>query len=926
VLAQNLDRKLCALLLGACALASCTRSPPLACEAGPPAPPHTQRPRIDGRSAPVKTILSNGLTVLIQESHSAPVVALQAWVKVGSADEGPGERGLAHVHEHMLFKGTQRRGVGEIGAAVEAAGGEINAWTSYDETVFDLVLASRFLDQGLDILADALLHSSFEESALRAELEVVVDEIRRSRDLPERSLTEHLFTTAYQQHPYRHPIIGSVRSVQALTRQQVLDFYQRWYRPSNMVLVLAGDLDPKRALRRVEELFAEAPEGAAPPQRRPEEPAQRSLRAHIAWDPVSESHLALGFPIPRLQHEDVPAIDLLAVLLAQGESSRLEQEVRRRRALATDVYAYAYTPRDAGLLVVGGSTPPERSERALVALTEETLRLTREPVSEAELERARQVLRTEVVYQKETVEGTARKLGYYEAVAGDLGYEARYHERLARLDPKTLLAVAQRYLRAERMSVAMLLPRRPGEEPPEELADLDLARVAALVAEAEAKLSQRFHSPALPPAQRGVHRVRLDNGLTLLIQPDPSVPLVALRAVFLGGLRAEQDAQQGIENLLARLLTRGTASRSAEQLAQRFDEMGGELAGVSGRNTLGLKAEVLSEHFTPALELLADCLLHPAFPQAEVARERSLVLEEIQARDDNLASLAFRAFAQELFGQHPYRFDPLGEQHTVAHIERDALERHYRRRYTPAQLTLAVVGDVDPAEVLRQVQRLLGGPSAPGQRPAALPDWPRPEAPRLAVRHMEREQAHLVLGFPGARLDAADRFALDLLATVLSGQGGRLFLELRERRAMAYSVGAVTQEGVEPGYFAIYLACAPDRIDEAIEAVLAQLALVRDEGITQAELRRAQEYLVGTQAIGLQRCSERAATLAFNELYGLGWDAHLAYPAEIMALDRDRIQEAARRHLALDRYTLAVVKPQAAPLRLLPGPSTSRAD
>lgn len=905
-------------------------------------------PRSDGRSRPLRKVLPNGLVVVLQESHSAPVVALQMWVKVGSADEADHERGLAHVHEHMLFKGTARRGIGEIAAAVERAGGDINAWTSYDQTVYHLVLASRFFEQGLDILADAVLASAFEPEAFAAELEVVIDEIRRTRDMPERMLSEQLFATAYRQHPYRHPIIGKVETVQALTREQVLDFYRRWYVPSNMVLVVTGDVDEEQALHAVERLLGGAPalpEGRvpadlAPVTARPVEPPQDGLRTVLQHDDIAEAHLSVAFHIPGLLHDDVPALDLISVLLGEGESSRLGREVKRRQAAATDVFAYAYTPREPGLLVAGAATPPERAEAALRGVLGQLFRLHHEPVTADELARARRILETEVVYQKETVEGAARKLGFYETVAGDLAFEERYYQRLALVTPEEMQGVARRYLQPSNMTLALLLPRSaeveapqagaettaakapspipaPGAPPPAGRgATLDQPGLHALVTEVAQAVAARYAPLPLPPAVHGVHRLVLGNGLTLLIQEDHAVPLVAVRAAFLGGQRAEAPTEQGIENLLARLLTRGTSALSGEEIARRFDRMGGSIGGFSGRNSFGLRAQFLASELVPALELFTDCLLDPAFPPEEVERERGLVLEEIRARDDNLANLSFRAFAQLLFGEHPYSFDLLGEEETVSRLEREDLRRHFRQRYAPARLTLAVVGDVQPQQVAQEINRLLGGASAPGEVPPAALPWRRPEVRQMAFRYRERNQAHIVLGFPGTTLNSPDRFPLEVLTSVLAGQGGRLFVELRDKRAMAYSVGAVNLEGIDPCFVAVYMATSPDRLDEAVEGLLGELGRVRAQGVTAEELARAQQSLIGSQAVGLQRVADRAATIAFDELYGLGFDAHRRYPEEIGRVTLEQVRSVASKYLDLERYSLAVVKPEGARMSL----------
>ncbi len=863
-----------------------------------------EAPRLDGREPVVEKVLDNGLRVLVQPEAGAPVVAIQVWVGVGSADEGPGEHGLAHLHEHMMFKGTGRRGEGEIAASVEAAGGDVNAWTSYDETVYHMVLGSGRLDEGLEIMADALLGSTFTADALASELEVVLDELRRTRDLPSQVITNLLFGEAFREHPYGHPIVGDPESVEGFTRDRLLAFHRRWYVPANMVLVVAGELDVDHTLDLVDELFGRPAQGGRPTRTRPMEPRQTSLRVAVERDLLSEAHVALGFHVPGLTHPDVPALDLLTTVLGDGDAARLERGVRRRLGLVTDVYSYTFTPKDPGLLVVGAAMPPDKLEPALAALLRELFELRAGEVGEEELARAKRLIRTDLVYQRETVEGQARKLGYYQTVANDVRFEERYYQAVERLTPGDLARVAETYLTPDNLTVALILPSGPGGPA------IDRERVAGIVSRAAEEVRERHRPVALPAPVEGVYRVELANGMVLLIMPDHQVPVVAVRGVCLGGSRAEDDSTRGINHLVARMLTRGTSTMSGEEIARRFDDIGGAGGGFSGRNTLGLAATFLAGHMEEGLDLVADCLLDPAFPEPELARERSLVLEELQARDDNPSSVVFRAFYETLFGNHPYSHDVMGERQSVEGLTREDLAAYYRSHCTPGGLVLAVVGDVDPQRVADQVNLRMGHEPA-GSRAQRQPmSWPPPEGRRVKVVFKERHQAHVVLGFPGTTLDGPDRFALDVLATVLGSQGGRLFVELRDRRGLAYSIGAVTLEGVDPGYVAVYLATDPSRLEDAIQGVLQELERVTRGEITEEEVARAKEYLVGTHAMGMQRRSERAAAIALDEIYGLGFDAHLHYPERIHRVTRDEVLAVAKRYLLLDRYVLAVVRPK----------------
>jgi zinc protease len=856
--------------------------------------------------------LPSGLTVVVAESHAAPVVAAQVWVRVGSADELPGEEGLAHLHEHMLFKGTARRGVGEIAQAIEAAGGDINAWTSFDHTVYHVVLAAPFLELGLEVLADAVQRPAFDPGELEREKKVVLEELKRTRDMPGRWLSDLLFERAFKRHPYGHAILGTEASVAAVDRAAILAFFRKHYRADHMTLVVAGDVEPRAVVALARKLWKGGAGAPGRPARAPE-PAQRKMRLGLLADNIQEAHVGLAWHIPDVQSADVPALDLLAALLGQGDSSRLNLELRRAQGLVSDAYAYAYTPQDPGLFVAGLTCRPERTGQAVERLALEVARLAAAPVGATELAKVKAMVESDALYQGETVQGLARRVGYHQLLTGDPTYGDVYLARALAVTPTDLQRVAQRYLTPDRLTGLALLPqnghkppaRGEPSAPPLSVDGLRGALERGFAAASAAAVESRSQDS-------GVTRIKLKHGPVLIVQEDHHVPLVAFRAAFLGGSRHESEAEAGIHNFLAGLLTKGCGALSAADVAREVDSLAGGLDGFSGRNTFGLRAEFPARHFDRGLELFAACLQSPSLAEKEIKRERELTLDEIAARDDNLAGLAFDLFTATLYPSHPYRLPLLGTRKSVASFRRAQLKAHLERWFTPERMVLSVVGDVDTERVVEQVKALLAGRAPSGEAPAkpSLPLDPPPERPRLASKHRARAQAHLVLGFPGARLADRDRHALEVLTALLTGQGGRLFVELRDRRSLAYSLSGFSLEGIEPGYLAFYLGVDPARAAEARDALLQALEPLRRGPVPAEELERARRYLVGTQAISLQRTSARAAAMAFSELYGLGHLAHTEYAERIQKVTAEDVLRVARKYLRLEAYTLAVVGPQ----------------
>jgi zinc protease len=855
-------------------------------------------PTPQAKEGALRTTLNNGLKVVLVEDHSAPVVALNVWVRTGSADELPGEFGMAHVFEHMLFKGTERRAVGEIARTVEAAGGNINAFTSFDMTVYHITMASRDAAVGVDVLADAVQHSTFDPDELARELEVVIEEIRRGEDSPGRVLSQNLFATAFRTHPYGRPVIGTEESVRSFTREGILEFHRRWYVTNNMTFVVVGDFDTDAMLEQIRQVFAEAQPSPDLAHPRASEPPQAEARVRVIRRPFQQPMLGVVYPITRFEDDDTAYLDLLSMVLGSGDSSRLYRNVKDRQRLVHTVSAHSYTPLDPGLLMIDASLEGDQIEPALAAIRDEIDRLTAFGPSEIELERARVNLLSHEVREKETMQGQARKYGYYETLADGIELEEQYLERVRRATPEDLQRVAEKYLVPEHVTVGLLLP----EELRPELDE------AALLAELERKDSGRDAAQGTDLGE-GIFRYVLPNGLRVVVKPNKTVPLVSLRLAFLGGQLAENEDTQGINAFLAAMLERGTEQRSAAQFAAEVEGIAANIDGFSGRNSFGLTAEFLKESLDTGLELFADALLHPAFDPDEIQKVRADTLAALERREDSLAHKAFDLMAQGLHPGHPYRFVTMGTEESVQKIDAAALRSFFETYAQPSNGVLGLVGDVDPDAVVAAIALHLSDWSDTAK--VALPDRTLPEAPtepRQLSLEKNKQQVHIVLGFPGVALTDPDLPALDVLTQLLAGQGGRLFLELRDRRSLAYSVTAFSIEGLDPGSFGLYIASAPEKLEESIAGLRGELEKILNDPIEEAEIERARAYLIGSHAVSLQRFATQASLMSLDELYGMEATHHLGYGGRIEAVTQEDVKRVARRIIDLDAPLLAIVK------------------
>ena len=876
--------------------------------------------------------LKNGLTLLLRESHRDPVVELQIWAGVGSADERAGEEGLAHFHEHMLFKGTARRAVGEVAGEVEGLGGQINAYTSFDSTVYHATLPAAEWRRGLDVLADAVRFSTFDEEEIAREREVVLEEIRRSEDTPGHVLSDLCFRESFRVHRYGQPILGPATNVAAFDRAQVRRFFERWYTPDNLMVVAVGDFDTREMVAEIERHFADAQPGQAR-RDRPIEPPRRETCVRILRKPFEGHRVDLAWPAAPFRDADSIHLDLLAYVLGECESSRLVQRVREEEGLVDRVDAGAFTPLDRGLFTIGYETDGARLLEATERIIEETERLRREPVGDAELHRARVNFLASEQFERESVSGVAAKLGSFQAMAGSWEREAWALEVLRNATAADLQDVARRFLAPEALTLAALLPEktdgaidetafrgaiargleaasRPdgGEETATPTDAPDTTASSAARATGAPRLA--FGPLRTTPDDAGERcDARLANGLDLHVLRRSEVPVVALRLASRGGVLYEDPTTNGFTRFLSAMWTRGTRRRSAVEFNRAVEGLAAEIEGFSGRNSIGLTLDSLSETLDPAFALFCEALLEPRFDPEEIERERRETLAALDRREDRLGQLAFQLFARTEFESHPYRMTVLGERESIGRIDGGALDTFSNRLLCADRTALAVVGDVDPERIARMVEDRLGALPRAASPLLAPVHEPRSAGIRESTLIKERAQAHLVIGFRGLTLDDPDRHVLELIAQMLAGQGGRLFLELRDRQSLAYTVSASNVEGLAPGHFTIYIATAPEKLERARAGILAELERLTTEQPDREALDRAIRYGTGGFAISSQRNHARAAHIALDSIYGLGPDFSQGYPDALRLVTPADVLRVARRVFRHDAYTASAVHP-----------------
>jgi zinc protease len=829
------------------------------------------------------TTLDNGLVVIVREDHSAPVVSAQAWCAAGSIHEGRWlGAGLSHVLEHMLFKGTTTRPGSRIDQEVQEAGGYMNAYTSFDRTVYHIDVPNTGARTAIDILCDIMQHATLPPDELAKELDVIRREMDMGQDNPASRSGRRLFETAYTKSPYRFTIIGYPDIFNELKPENIRDYYHEKYAPNNCFYVVAGDVKDDEVVAQIKAAYEKTKARAIPPNYLPSEPKQTAPREIIEEAPIELGHFHFAWHIPELRHPDVPVLDVLAVLLGSGRSSRLYQQVRERQGVVHHVDAWTYNPGSTGLLGMSAVVDADKFTAARNAMLAEIEKIKSMSVSADEVQKAVKQFVSATLSARKTMEGQAQNLGGNWLAANDLNFSERYLAAIKNVSHADVQRVARHYLTAENRTLYTLLPN--GTSP---------------------KISTAVEKNTDHPVQK----FTLPNGLRLLVKEDHRLPFVEFRAALKGGVLAETPANNGITLLLGKMLLQGTQKRSAERIATEIESVGGHIDGYGGNNSFGVNVEVLSSDFATGLDLLSDVLLNPAFPAAPLEREREVQIANISARKDDLLKSASVAMRRTLFGDNGYGLDLLGTGQSVQKISAADLKSFHRTFAAPNNCVLAIYGDVKANEVKAVVEKAFANWATNRNSELSVQSSELIEAKRVEETR-DKKQAVLVIGFRGATLFDADRYALELIQESCSDLGSRLFLRVREKLGLAYYVGAQNFMGLAPGYFAFYTGTEPSKAAQVETELLAEAELLRNEGLSGEELKRAKAKVIGQRKIARQELGGLAQAQALDELYGLGFAYGDTEDAKFEAVTLEQVKAAAQKYLKPDAFVVSIVKPE----------------
>ncbi|NIT37168.1 MAG: hypothetical protein GTN49_11850 [candidate division Zixibacteria bacterium] len=840
--------------------------------------------------APARKVLDNGLVAIVAEDHANPVAAVRVYVKAGSIYEGIYlGAGISHFIEHMLGEATEEHTKAELEAAVAEMGGAYNAYTWKDHVCYHIAVRAEKVDEAIAHLEERVFHAVFLPEQVENQRDIIINEIRMGRDEPGRVLWNAFYYATFREHPARYPGIGFEELFVKITRENLLDYYKRYYVPERTVVVVAGDLDAERTLAKINETFGALPRGRAFSEEVFYEPPQLGRREVVVPMDIGAAYMLLGFRGPPLGSKDAYALEVAAAVAGSGRSSRLYRRVLEEGGYVTDISAWLSAP-PAGFGYLGVYAEGEAIELnyAEEAIISEMLQFAEKRVSKEELERAKKQLIALHVFGLQTVEAVADDLGENELYTGNVNYTDEYLAQIRKVTAADVLEAAGRYVRESNMTVAKVVPR--------DWAGVGEKAVAGALAEP-------------------MKKIELGNGLRLLVRPNPATPSVAIRAVVAGGSRVAAPAKAGVAELAAELLVKGTGKRRADRIAKEIEELGGSIASSASLDFLTLSVDCLAEDFEKGFDVFADCLANSTMPEVEFSREQGRLLARLQSEDDDWELQAEKIMRARLYPKHPYRYRTTGTVASVEGLTREDAFAYYEKYAAPSNVVVAVVGDVGAGEVARVVEKKLGGWRAGASPAPVVPPDPPPVEREVFVEGTDNEQAIVYLGYRGVTYGDADAFALGLIDAALSGvilPRGPLHERLRGA-GYSYVVHAYNVLARDPGYFAIYAATAPQNAEKVLAVIEEEVARAKTEPIPAEDLELARENWLTVNALYYKQSNADVAVLAArDELVGLGYDWRDDFDERVRAVTAEDVLAAARKYLVNAVIVLTTPTPETA--------------
>ena len=780
----------------------------------------------------------------------------------------------------MVFDGTSDIPASSIRSKIKSMGGVTNGFTGLDKTEYYITVPTKNAYEAIRLLGDITFNPAFREEDVEKEKGVILSEIRLNLDDPSSRVMRSLWNTAYREHPYKLPIIGYEDSLKSLKREDLIRYHKLRYSTNNAILTVAGDVKKDSVFSEIKNIFGNYKMGKNPNIAVPLEGGQNSRRKSTDYMETNLGYLAMGYHTISMPDKDLHALDVLGIILGDWDGSRLNKKLVKNDKLLYAVSSTNYTPKYPGLFIIYGVGDYKSLEFAQNGILDVIEKIKNGSISDDEISAAKNIVISQYIQSLETSAGLASQMSQGEFFAGDPDFFKNYVDAVKLLKKDDILHVAKKYLNNNNLTVSYLYPNYA-------------------LGDSEKDTSQASH--AYVPK-----KIELQNGIRLILKEDHRIPKISIVCAFLGGTRVESEMDNGISNLTSAVLLKGTNSRKESDIKPFIEKSGGMISHFSGKNSFGISASVLSDNIESLLDILEDVLANPSFPKEEIDKEKDKILAAIKAEENDIYSVGFQSLSKELFPNYHYGFRVIGEEVSLKNLDREDLIDFHKKFCVTENLVIAVSGDFDPLSLKSLIEKKFSRMprkviDIKSSKPSALNDL------KEKSLQMDKKQSMVVIGFRGTAVDNIDKYPLQILASILSGENGRLYSKIRDDLGVSYAQGAFQNAGLDAGYVITYVATDEINIKKTKEIILEELDKIKSGDIENEEIALAKAELVGQYEISLERQIAISYEMGLDELYDIGYDSYMDYSKNIMSITKDEVIKTATKYFVSDESAIITI-------------------
>lgn len=833
--------------------------------------------------------LENGQTVIIKEVKNNPIVTMDTWIKTGSINETDKNNGVAHFLEHLFFKGSRNHAPGEFDKLLETKGAITNAATSKDFTHYYITIPSKYFNEALSLHADMLLNPLIPRKELEKERKVVLEEISKDENSPDHVVYDNLVSMLYTNHPYKRKVIGQKSIIETIPRDEILNYYNTWYSPSNMVTVIVGDVNADEVLAKVKQDFNGNPQ-KAPKVNYPKEKQLTQQAKKVAYLPAQSGYMLIGFRGTPLNDSDSYALDVLATVLGEGRSSIFYQDIKDKLQLAYSISASNAGFKDDGIFYISANFTPEKLQKLENTIFAKIKEVKKDGVTAEQVNLAKNLIERNTYYERESISNIAQEIGYIMVTTNDIKIYDDYVANIRKVTPQDVKRVANKYLGINKSAVSVVLPESSKEV---EISNKTQPQITSKLI-SENKTTQKYE---------------LSNGTTILITPNTSNEIVAINILAKGG-NFLQD-KYGISSLTASTMMKGTKKYSSLELAEVLEDNGIKIAPGSRSDAFSVTVLTTKNEYDKTIALLNEIINNATFSDYEIEKVKNDKLNSIKQSRDIPLQVAIEEYKHLIFEGTPYTNSTHLLEKNIPSISRTDILKYYKRIFAPQNIIVSINGNVDKDQTIKAFSTMFK--STDKEKFAFTPHITEIK-PVTSARESIKEAPDtntdwIFLGWQTAGLNNKKDYAtLQVIDSLLgTGMSSRLFKNLRDQEGLAYQLGSSYSANALKGAFLVYIGTNPQTLEKSQKMLMAEINKLKTEFVGTKELQEAKDKLLGHFIISQETNLDKAATIGWFETAGAGYNFSEDYEKLINSVTESDIIEVANKYFN-NSYVLSIVK------------------